>query len=94
MEGTSKQKSNQELKLHIGEEQIIIQRRYDALSALNDLLIAIWFLKGSFFFLSDSLVENGTWLFIFGSAQLFVKPVVKLTSLVHLQRIYVNNLKW
>ncbi|AJQ96114.1 YrhK family protein [Gynuella sunshinyii] len=40
---------------------------------MNDLLIAAWFLIGSFFFLNDALVESGTWLFIVGSA-------LKLTS--------------
>ncbi len=81
-------KNSRNLNLYLGKEHIIIQRRYDALSALNDLFIAIWFLVGSFFFLSNSLVENGTWLFILGSAQLFIKPTLKLISLVHVQRVY------
>ena len=66
----------------------MIQRRYEAAGAFNDLLIALWFLLGSFFFLSESLVENGTWLFIFGSAQLLIKPVLKLAGLVHVGRAY------
>ncbi|MFL3649753.1 MAG: YrhK family protein [Pseudoalteromonas sp.] len=57
-----------------------IQRRYEALGAFNDFLIAVWFLIGSFFFLNDSLIESGTWLFIVGSAQLLIKPVLKLIS--------------
>ncbi|WP_074372046.1 YrhK family protein [Vibrio spartinae] len=75
------------LDINIGGEHLVIQQRYEALSAFNDLLIAIWFLIGSFFFLNDSLVESGTWLFIAGSAQLLIKPLIKLTSLVHLYRI-------
>ncbi|KUI97581.1 hypothetical protein VRK_31440 [Vibrio sp. MEBiC08052] len=75
------------LDINIGSEHLVIQQRYEALSAFNDLLIAIWFLIGSFFFLSNSLVESGTWLFIVGSAQLLIKPFIKLTSLVHLYRI-------
>ena len=59
------------LELDLGREHIVIQRRYEAIGAINDLLIAVWFLIGSFFFLSNSLVERGTWLFIAGSAQLF-----------------------
>ncbi len=93
MSEINKQKNDKKLKLNFGREHIIIQRRYDALGALNDLFIAILFLVGSFFFLSNSLVENGTWLFIVGSAQLFVRPVLKLISLVHVQRVYNRNYK-
>ncbi|CAM3908581.1 hypothetical protein VA7868_01133 [Vibrio aerogenes CECT 7868] len=79
---------SRELDVDIGTKHIVIQRRYEALGALNDLLIAIWFLIGSFFFLNDSLVESGTWLFIVGSAQLLIKPLIKLTSLIHVARTY------
>lgn len=63
-----------ELDVDIGKKHIVIQRRYEALGAFNDLLIAVWFLVGSFFFLNESLIESGTWLFIVGSAQLIIKP--------------------
>lgn len=75
----------------IGQEHIVIQRRYEALGALNDLLIAVWFLIGSFFFLNNSLVQSGTWLFIVGSAQLIIKPLIKLTSLVHVGKVAKKN---
>ncbi|MDW6004998.1 YrhK family protein [Vibrio mangrovi] len=79
------------LDINIGREHLVIQQRYEALSAFNDLLIAVWFLIGSFFFLNNALVESGTWLFIVGSAQLLIKPFIKLTSLVHLRRIQKRN---
>ena len=72
----------------LGQDHIVIQRRYEALGAINDLFIAVWFLIGSFFFLSDDLVISGTWLFIVGSAQLLIKPVIKLASLVHVKRVF------
>ncbi len=75
-------------ELAIGQEHMTIQRRYEALGACNDMLIALWFLVGSFFFLTDSLVDSGTWLFVVGSAQLMIKPVLKLVSLVHVSRVY------
>ncbi|MEP3351093.1 MAG: YrhK family protein [Marinomonas sp.] len=80
-------KQGVELDLDIDSEHIVIQRRYEALGALNDLLIAVWFLIGSFFFLNDSLVESGTWLFIVGSAQLIIKPMIKLISLIHVGKV-------
>ncbi len=76
-----------ELDIDVGNQHIVIQRRYEALGALNDLLIAVWFLVGSFFFFNESLVDSGTWLFIAGSAQLIIKPAIKLTSLVHVGRV-------
>lgn len=75
------------------QDHVIVQRRYEAVGALNDLLIAIWFLIGSFFFLSDSLVERGTWLFIVGSAQLLIKPTLKLASLMHVKYVYLGKTK-
>jgi hypothetical protein len=48
-------------------------------------------LIGSFFFLSDSLVESGTWLFIARSARLIIKPLIKLTRLIHVGRIAPTN---
>ncbi|GGE56710.1 hypothetical protein GCM10007421_34100 [Halopseudomonas oceani] len=77
-----------ELDVDIGNQHIVIQRRYEALGAFNDLLIAIWFLIGSFFFLNATLVDSGTWLFIVGSAQLIIKPIIKLTSLIHVGRVF------
>lgn len=77
-----------ELDVDIGNQHIVIQRRYEALGAFNDLLIAIWFLVGSFFFLNESLIDSGTWLFIVGSGQLIIKPLIKLTSLVHVGRVF------
>lgn len=86
-------KDAQELDINIGRRHLVIQGRYDALGAFNDLLIALWFLIGSFFFLNNSLVESGTWLFIVGSAQLLIKPLIKLTSLFHLSRIRAVSAK-
>jgi len=85
--------NGRELDIDIGHEHIVVQRRYEALGAFNDLLIAIWFLIGSFFFLNDSLVESGTWLFVVGSAQLIIKPLIKLVSLVHVGIIHKASIE-
>ncbi|WP_439136299.1 YrhK family protein [Pseudomaricurvus sp.] len=80
-----------ELDIDIFNDHIVIQRRYEALGAFNDLLIAVWFLIGSVFFLNESLIENGTWLFIVGSAQLIIKPLIELTSLVHVGKVFKRS---
>ncbi|MGA6102775.1 YrhK family protein [Psychrobacter pocilloporae] len=43
---------------------------------------------GRSFFLKESLTTDGTWLFILGSAQLLIKPLIKLISLIHVGRVY------
>jgi hypothetical protein len=85
--------NGRELDIDIGNQHIVVQRRYEALGAFNDLMIAVWFLIGSFFFLNDSLVESGTWLFVVGSAQLIIKPIIKLISLVHVGILHNISLK-
>lgn len=75
------------LTIKIGHEELLIRRRYETLSIVNDFMIAIWFLIGSVFFLHADLVTSGTWLFILGSAQLAVRPVLRLAAHIHLQRI-------
>lgn len=83
--------NSKKLDFDIGQDHIVIQRRYDALGAVNDMLIAIWFLIGSFFFLNETLVTDGTWLFIAGSAQLLIKPIIKLISLIHVNRAFKQS---
>lgn len=86
---TSPQQTNSdnELDFRIGKKEIIITQRYEFLNVLNDFIIAIWFLVGSFMFLSDKLVTDGTWLFIAGSAQMLIRPCISLAKLIHIQKI-------
>ncbi|WP_428945510.1 YrhK family protein [Pantoea sp. FN060301] len=73
-------------KIDLGSDRIVIEKRYRALSALNDLLIGIWFLAGSILFFYDSLMTVGTWFFVAGSVELIFRPVIKLTELIHVKR--------
>ncbi|MEJ2527571.1 MAG: hypothetical protein P8Y49_05760 [Sulfurovaceae bacterium] len=40
-------------------------------------------------FLYSSFAENSTWLFIVG---LLIKPILKLVSLVYVERVYQRNI--
>lgn len=75
------------LTIKMGHEEILIRRRYETLSIVNDFMIAMWFLVGSVMFLYTSLVDDGTWLFILGSAQLAIRPALRLAAHIHLQRV-------
>ena len=79
------------LTLHLGHEELVIRRRYETLSIINDFLIAIWFLVGSVLFLYPSLAEPAAWLFIIGSFQFLIRPTLRLISHLHLQRVPESN---
>ena len=63
------QTNAQTVELHLGPEELVISNRYEVLSIANDILIGIWFLVGSCFFFSESLMFAGTVLFVIGSAR-------------------------
>lgn len=75
------------LTLHIGHEELVIRGRYEVLSIINDILIAVWFTIGSVLFFFTSTTVVGTWLFLIGSIQLLIRPVIRLTRRIHLVRV-------
>ena len=75
-----------DVALPFTRDELVLRRRYEALSILNDLLVAVWFIVGSVLFFSDSTTYAGTWCFLVGSVQLAVRPVLRLSRQVHLQR--------
>ncbi|WP_025272756.1 YrhK family protein [Haloglycomyces albus] len=76
------------LTFKIGHDELVIRQRYEALSIANDIMIGLWFVIGSIMFLSPSLAEPAVWLFILGSTQMLIRPVIRLTRHLHLQRFH------
>ncbi len=72
--------------IHMGPEELVIRHRYEVLSIANDILIGIWFVIGSFFFFSETLTFAGTCLFVIGSIEMLIRPVIRLARRVHLRR--------
>lgn len=79
--------SSEDLHLRIGHDEIVLRQRYEVLSIVNDILIAVWFIIGSIFFFSEALTTAGTWLFLLGSIQLLIRPAIRLTRHVHIGRV-------
>lgn len=75
------------LTLRLGHEELVIRRRYEMMSIVNDFCIAIWFLAGSILFLFPSQETWAVWMFIIGSFQFLVRPSIRLISHLHLQRL-------
>ncbi|PSK91848.1 YrhK-like protein [Murinocardiopsis flavida] len=75
------------LTVRIGREELIVRQRYEAVSILNDILIAAWFIAGSVMFFSTAWTTAGTWCFLFGSVELMVRPAIRLSRQIHLKRL-------
>ena len=86
-EGSGETGGTKPLVFVIGDRELVIRRRYEALSTVNDILVGLWFLVGSFLFLSAETTYAGTWLFILGSVELLIRPVIRFSRRIHLQRL-------
>lgn len=82
------------LTLTIGREELTIRRRYEVVSIVNDVLVALWFVVGSVLFFSDATTTAGTWCFLIGSVELLIRPLIRLSRHVHLQRIAATPSSW
>ncbi|MFC4496205.1 YrhK family protein [Streptomyces ovatisporus] len=74
------------LKLRMAREELMLRQRYESASVVNDILIALWFLAGSVMFFFSAWQTAGTWCFVIGSVELLVRPVIRLSRRIHLQR--------
>ncbi|MFB1099362.1 YrhK family protein [Terribacillus sp. JSM ZJ617] len=90
MKHEHKSGKNEEV-LRVGEYGIFFKRPYQILYMLNDFLIGIIFLVGSFFFLYESLKTAGCWLFAAGSLLLLIRPAIRLVHDIHYKRYSKNH---
>lgn len=70
----------------VGHEELVVRRRYEAASIVNDLLIGCWFTVGSILFLLD-VTMVGSWLFLIGSVELLIRPVIRLGRNLYVTRV-------
>ena len=77
-----------DLKLQVGDDELVIRQRYEALSIANDVLIALWFVAGSVLFFWESTTRTATWMFLAGSIEFLARPLIRLLRRVHLQRAH------
>lgn len=75
------------LVMTFGRTELVVRRRYEVASIVNDVLVAAWFLVGSILFFSPETTYAGTWLFVLGSVELMIRPLLRLSRRVHLGRI-------
>jgi hypothetical protein len=86
MSADSTNQQSSDLDLRIGHDELVIRNRYETLSITNDFLIGVMFVVGSVLFLWPSTTTVGTCFFIVGSAQLLIRPSIRLARRIHLHR--------
>ncbi|WP_110668781.1 YrhK family protein [Salinicola halophilus] len=87
MNDANRDRQSRSKTLEFGDEELIIRQRYETLSIVNDVLIGIWFVVGSVLFFFEPLVYYGTWLFVIGSVEMLIRPVIRLIRRIHLKRL-------
>ncbi len=83
--------SKQDIDIHLGKYEVFFKQRYTILYNLNDVLIGLWFLIGSICFFWESTKTAGVWLFVLGSAQLMIRPLIRIIHRIHFQRYMKQN---
>lgn len=61
---------------------------YKALYQLNDIALGLIFLIGSILFFSETTVIMGTVLFVIGSVQMTIRPLIAFSHDLHLAHKY------
>ncbi len=91
-----KQAHQNDSDLHVvaGREKIVVEKRYEVASIVNDFMIGAWFLAGSILFFWQTTMETGTWFFVMGSAQLIIRPAVRLIRHIHMKRTTPSYSQW
>ena len=74
--------------MHLGRDALVIRQRYETASIVNDQLIGLWLLVGSFLFFSPSTTYAATWLVVIGSVEMLIRLAIRLDRRVHLQRCH------
>ncbi|MCI2774343.1 YrhK family protein [Staphylococcus petrasii] len=64
---------------------------YKALYQINDIVLGLIFLVGSFLFFSDTTVFIGTVLFVIGSIQMMIRPLISFIHDLKLSRYYKHK---
>lgn len=71
-----------------GHYELEISKIYQLMYQINDIVIGLIFLIGSFLFFSEATTYYGTWLFVAGSILMLIRPFIAITHHFHLSKVY------
>lgn len=78
---------NRNVDINLGSRELELHNIYEIFSILNDALIAVWFIIGSVLFFHESTATTGTWLFLIGSVELLIRPLIRLARNIHIDKV-------
>ena len=84
-------RSDETMRMRVGHDELVINNKYETMSIANDALIAVFFLVGSVLFYFESLHMAATTLFLLGSIDFALRPVIRIARRTHLQRWNVDD---
>lgn len=82
---------NRTVTFSLGQAELVIRQKYEVTSIINDLMVAAWFVAGSILFFFGSTTTLGTWMFLLGSIQLAIRPIIRLARRIHLRRFRAGS---
>src|SRR5690625_92408 len=74
---------NPRIHISLGRRVIVLNHRYEALSILNDIFIGIFFTVGSVLFFFSDLENWAITMFVLGSIDFLLRPVIRLARRVN-----------
>lgn len=79
--------NRKELTFTLFKHDIEIDAFYNMLYQINDIILALFFIAGSFLFFKESTSFYGTILFVIGSFQLLIRPLIMISREIHIRSI-------
>ncbi|WP_374705735.1 YrhK family protein [Oceanobacillus oncorhynchi] len=81
------------MDLHVSRIELKVTSIYKLLYQINDFVLGLIFLTGSFLFFSDNTMFAGTVLFVIGSIQMLIRPFISIIHDFHLSKVKQKQ-KW
>ena len=73
--------------VQLGNEEIVLRQRFELISIINEIGIAVFFTVGSVAFYFEELFNLGVTLFVIGSIELGIRPAIRFARRVQLRKI-------
>ncbi|WP_407268185.1 YrhK family protein [Radiobacillus sp. PE A8.2] len=89
----NEQKKKEYIDFQIGKYDLFFKKSYEIIYNVNDFLISLWFLLGSIGFLFKDWENLAVWLFIIGSVQFSIRPLIRVIHSFHLKRYVKKQFK-
>lgn len=75
-----------DLSFRVGRGQIDIQRRWEALSIINDIMVGLWFVTGTVMTIAGVPGDGPLYFYLAGSCQLLLRAFIRLARRIHIRR--------